>query len=49
MKEIEILVKLHSSKTHALKKLSRYKNLGIQRTKDIYYFDPKRDQLKADR
>ncbi len=47
-KEVEILVEVFDSKKEALKKLNSFKFLGDKKTLDVYYFDPKRDDLKPD-
>ena len=46
MKEIEILVEVYSNKELVLEKLNKYKFSGIKETLDIYYYDPKRNNLK---
>lgn len=46
MKEVEILVELKSSFEKAKEALKIYDFKGIKKTLDIYYFDPKRDELK---
>ena len=46
MKEIEILVELHSDINQAKKIMSKFKNNGVKRTIDTYYYDPMRKNLK---
>jgi predicted adenylyl cyclase CyaB len=46
MKEVEILVELKSSFEKAKKILSKYDFKGVKKTLDIYFFDPKREDLK---
>lgn len=48
LKEIEILVEVYSDKELVLEKLNMFKSLGIKETLDIYYYDPKRNNLKPD-
>lgn len=48
MDEIEILVKLKEKKEKVLEKLNCYKFLGTKKVLDIYYYDPKRTNLKQD-
>jgi len=48
-REVEILVKVNDSKKEALKKLRILKYLGDKKTLDIYFFDPKRKELKPDK
>ena len=49
MEEIEILVRLNESKEKVLANLKKYKSLGMRNVLDIYYYDPKRLQLKQDK
>lgn len=46
MKEIEILVQVFDGKKAALAKLRECKRSGTKRTFDLYFFDPKRTNLK---
>jgi predicted adenylyl cyclase CyaB len=46
MEEIEILVKLKEGKIKAIESLRKYKSLGTKKVLDIYYYDPKRQNLK---
>lgn len=48
MKEIEILVEVYSTKEDILEKLNKYKYIGSKEILDIYYYDPKRNNLKPD-
>lgn len=48
MKEIEILVEVLEEKENVLEKLKKLDFKGVKKTFDIYYFDPKRDDLKPD-
>lgn len=48
-KEVEILVNVYDKKKQAIKKLSNLEFLGNKKTLDIYFFDPKRDDLKPDK
>jgi predicted adenylyl cyclase CyaB len=48
-KEVEILVEVLDSKKEAIKKLSGLKFLGNKKTLDVYFFDPKRQDLKPDK
>ena len=45
-KEIEVLMEVFGSKSDILKKLSSFKFEGAKKTIDIYFFDPKRKNLK---
>jgi predicted adenylyl cyclase CyaB len=49
VKEIEIVYKVLSPKAAVLKKLRRFKHVGIKHTVDVYYYDPLRSDLKPDR
>ncbi|MFO0704422.1 MAG: class IV adenylate cyclase [Candidatus Andersenbacteria bacterium] len=49
MKEIEVVYKVLSPKAAVLKKLRRFKHVGIKHTVDVYYYDPLRPDLKPDR
>lgn len=48
MKEIEILVEVYNEKQEVLKKLNKFEYVGSKETLDIYYYDPKRSNLKPD-
>ena len=48
MKEIEILVEVYNEKQEVLKKLNKFNYIGTKETLDIYYYDPKRSNLKPD-
>jgi len=48
-KEVEILVEVFDKKKDVLKKLNGLEFLGDKKTLDIYFFDPKRDDLKPDK
>jgi predicted adenylyl cyclase CyaB len=45
-KEIEVLVEVFDKKANVLKKLKGFKFEGAKKTLDIYFFDPKRKNLK---
>lgn len=45
-KEIEVLMEVFGNKNDLLKKLSKFKFEGAKQTVDIYFFDPKRKNLK---
>jgi len=45
-KEIEVLVEVFDKKANVLKKLKSFKFEGAKKTIDIYFFDPKRKNLK---
>lgn len=49
MKEIEILVEVYESVDSIKKKFSEFEYLGLKRTVDEYYYDPKRNTLKPDK
>jgi len=49
MKEVEILVRLTGDFEKAKDKLSQFNFQGIKKTRDIYFFDPKRDNLKPNK
>lgn len=49
MKEIEVLVKVNSSKEEVIKALEKFEFLGVKETIDIYYYDPLRDNLKPNK
>lgn len=48
MKEIEVLVELYDDIEIVKEKLSKFNYVGLKRTIDEYYYDPKRDTLKPD-
>ncbi|OHA47558.1 MAG: hypothetical protein A2541_02195 [Candidatus Taylorbacteria bacterium RIFOXYD2_FULL_36_9] len=48
-KEVEILVEVFDNKKQAIKKLDSLNFLGNKKTLDIYFFDPKREDLKPDK
>lgn len=48
-KEVEILVEVFDKKVDVLRKLKFLKFLGNKKTIDIYFFDPKRGDLKPDK
>ena len=47
MKEVEILVKVLAPKEKVLNKLKKFESKGIEKTRDIYFYDPKNDKLQA--
>lgn len=46
MKEVEILVNVLSNKEDSLEKLSGFNFVGIKKVLDVYFYDPKREDLK---
>lgn len=48
-KEVEILVRVFDKKTNVIGKLANLKFLGNKKTLDVYFFDPKREDLKPDK
>lgn len=48
MKEIEVLVEIHEDVKTVLHRCKAFDSKGIKKTKDIYYFDPLRENLKPD-
>lgn len=48
-KEVEILVEVFDQKKEALNKLRGLKFLGNKKTLDVYFVDPKREDLKPDK
>lgn len=48
MKEIEILVEVQEDINSVLSCLDKFVKKGMKITKDIYYFDPLRNNLKSD-
>jgi len=49
MKEVEILVEVLDKKESALKKLEKFEFMGVKETLDLYFFDPKRSELKPEK
>ena len=49
MKEIEILIEVKSNKKAALKALKNFSSVGMKRTLDIYFQDPLRKDLQANK
>ena len=49
MKEIEILVEVYDNIDNIKKKFSNFEYIGLKRTVDEYYYDPKREELKPDK
>lgn len=49
MKEVEILVQLTDDFAKAKDKLSQFNFQGIKKTRDVYFFDPKRNNLQPDK
>lgn len=47
MKEVEILVKVNNNKQIVLNKLKNFNFAGKKKVLDIYFYDEKRDSLKA--
>jgi len=48
MKEVEILVEVLDSKENALDKLKKFNYEGVKRVLDVYFYDPKKEELKPD-
>lgn len=46
--EVEVLTPLLETKRSALKKLARFEMVSRQRTRDVYLYDPLRDDLKPE-
>lgn len=46
MKEIEILVEVYDEPQEIIEKLNKFEFKGIKETTDVYFYDPKRDNLK---
>lgn len=46
MKEVEILVSILENKEAVLEKLNKLNFAGIKKTLDVYFYDPKRENLK---
>ena len=49
MKEIEILVEVYDTIDQIKEKFKKFNYLGLKRTVDEYYYDPKRNDLKPDK
>jgi len=49
MKEVEILFSLKDNKKTVLKKLEQFNFVGIKKTLDIYFHDPKKPELSPDK
>ena len=49
MKEIEILVEVYDEPSKIIEKLDEFEFKGIKETTDVYYYDPKRDNLKPNK
>lgn len=49
MKEVEILVEVLDKKESVLKKLEKFEFKGAKETLDLYFFDPKRSELKPEK
>ena len=49
MKEVEILVKLHDSLENVRSKLGGLNFQGTKKTLDVYFYDPKRPNLKPNK
>ena len=49
MKEIEILVEVYDDFNSIKKKFKDFEYVGLKRTVDEYYYDPKRETLKPDK
>ncbi len=49
MKEIEILFNLKDNKEAVLKKLEQFNFVGIKKTLDTYFYDPKKPELSPDK
>ena len=48
MKEIEILVEVYDDLEVVRKKINSFEYVGLKKTIDEYYYDPKREDLKPD-
>ncbi len=46
MKEIEVLVEIDEKPDEIMKKMEKFEYIGNSETIDVYYYDPKRDNLK---
>lgn len=49
MKEIEILVEVYDEPQKIIEKLEKFEFKGTKETTDVYYYDPKRDNLKPNK
>ena len=49
MKEVELLVSIKDNKKNVLKKLEQFNFVGVKKTLDIYFYDPKRTELSPDK
>jgi len=49
MKEIEVLVEVYDSIENLKEKFNKFQYIGLKRTIDEYYYDPKRKELKPDK
>ena len=49
MKEIEILVEVYDEPSKIIEKLDNFEFKGVKETIDVYYYDPKRDNLKPNK
>ncbi|MFH1457306.1 MAG: class IV adenylate cyclase [Patescibacteria group bacterium] len=49
MKEIEILISVKDDKKTVLEKLEQFNFVGVKKVLDIYFYDPKRPELKPDK
>lgn len=49
MREVEILTEVLDTKDKALKALACFNFVGVKRTLDIYFFNPKEDELKPNK
>ena len=49
MKEIEILVEVYDDIDIVKKAFEKFNYIGLKKTIDEYYYDPKRENLKPDK
>ena len=49
MKEIEILVEVYDEPSKIIEKLDNFEFKGVKETIDVYYYDPKSDNLKPNK
>ena len=49
MKEIEVLVEVYDDIEKVKSKLNKFNYIGLKKTIDEYYYDPKRELLKPDK
>ena len=47
--EIEILVEVYDEPSKIIEKLDNFEFKGVKETIDVYYYDPKRDNLKPNK